>query len=163
MSQAKVALTSTSISQVHLSFSWSLENVSQLLNTKRGVSGLKVVRSPNFFSDADEDTQWYLEVYPKGRDDPSNDFVSIFITLDCAVQSEVVASYKISVINANGSANHTFREEAIRFCEGDVRGSCSMTSIFLKFQSNLWVQVKNSSSVAFCCWTEAKICAVTTH
>jgi len=87
---------------------------------------LKVVRSPNFFSDADEDTQWYLEVYPKGRDDPSKDFVSIFITLDCAVQSEVVASYKISVINANGSATRTFREEATRFCEGDVRGSCSM-------------------------------------
>ena len=102
---------------MHVFFTWSIENAVGLLNHKKM---LKVVRSPNFFSDADEDTQWYLELYPRGRED-NKDYVSLFLTLDCTTQSEVSAAYKLSVVNASGADTHVFKED-VRFCEGDVHG-----------------------------------------
>ena len=114
---ATKAWTTTVISQVQLSFTWSLDKISRLLHQKKG---LKVIRSPNFFSDADPDTQWYLELHPRGRED-DKDFISLFLTLDASVQSEVYVNYKFSVINGSGVTTCVHREEA-RFHDGDVRG-----------------------------------------
>ena len=53
---------------------------------------LTALRSPNFFSDADADTQWYLEVQPRGQDDDdaaARDHLSVHLTLDCSPQSQV--------------------------------------------------------------------------
>ena len=113
------AFTSSTVDQVQLSFTWTIENITKLLNQKKSS---KVIRSPNFFSDYDEDTQWYLEFYPRGKDD-HKDYVCLILTLDCTNQSEVLATYKLAVVAANGqpSMQHCFREEA-RFSEGDARG-----------------------------------------
>ena len=60
--------------------------------TDRLVRNLTALRSPNFFSDADADTQWYLEVQPRGQDDDdaaAPDHLSVHLTLDCSPQSQV--------------------------------------------------------------------------
>lgn len=119
------AWTRSSVDQVQLCFTWTVENISRLLNQKKTV---KVVRSPNFFSNEDEDTQWFLELFPRGKED-NKDFISLLLTLDCSEQSEVVANYKLSIVGGSeqSSSQHSFVEEA-RFGEGDSRGKENLVS-----------------------------------
>ena len=109
------AWTSTKIDQVQVSFGWTIENVAPLLNVKKTP---KTIRSPNFYSDGDEDTQWYLEFCPRGKDD-NKDYISVFLTLESTLQSEVVAAYQLSVTNSCGQLINSYREEA-RFLEGGI-------------------------------------------
>lgn len=113
------AWTKSHIDQVQVCFTWTIDNLYRLLNQKKSA---KVIRSPNFFSNDDEDTQWFLEFFPRGQED-NKDFISVMLTLDSTDQSEVVASYKFTVVGANEKLNtqYSFAEEA-RFAEGDSRG-----------------------------------------
>ena len=128
------AWTRSTVNQVQVCFTWTIENISKLLNQKKSI---KVIRSPNFFSDSDEDTQWYLELFPRGKED-NKDFISLLLTLDCSDQSEVVATYKFSIVaNQQTTLQHSFVEEA-RFTEGDCRGKENLVS-----RSNILDKAKN--------------------
>lgn len=128
------AWTRSRVDHVQVNFTWTIENISKLLHQKKS---LKVIRSPNFFSYDDEDTQWFLELYPRGKED-NKDFISLLLTLDCVDQSEVLATYKLSVVGgANEQLQYSFVEEA-RFTEGDCRGKENLVS-----RSNILDKTKN--------------------
>ena len=147
------AWTKSHVDQVKVCFTWTIDNISRLLNQKKSV---KVIRSPNFFSNDDEETQWYLEFFPRGKED-NKDFITLFLTLDCSDQSEVIAAYKFSVISANDqiTSQYSFTEEA-RFVEGDSRGKESLitrSNILDKSKS----LVMNDSLTVECDITASKV------
>ena len=78
------------------------------------------IHSPTFSPDNHEQLVWNLQLYPKGQDQESKDFLSIYLNLVPRNSSEVHAKYQFAVVNSRGELcevingnRHCFSKESL--------------------------------------------------
>ncbi|KAK6312057.1 hypothetical protein J4Q44_G00177210 [Coregonus suidteri] len=62
----------------------------------------EVIKSSTFSSGANDKLKWCLRVNPKGLDEESKDYLSLYLLLVSCPKSEVRAKFKFSILNAKG-------------------------------------------------------------
>jgi len=98
----------TELSVLKCSYMWTIKNFS-LLREKTG----EAIESSTFSGGPKDELRWCLELYPKGFDEDSADYISIYLNLILNDRKAVRTSYKISTLNAEG-------EKAYGISDADV-------------------------------------------
>uniref|UniRef100_A0A0K0F521 MATH domain-containing protein n=1 Tax=Strongyloides venezuelensis TaxID=75913 RepID=A0A0K0F521_STRVS len=73
---------------------WSIDN-SSALRKKTG----DFIKSPTFKSKTDDKVKWSLVLYPKGYEDKSSDYISIYLQLEEVDNIDVTTMWNFYVIN----------------------------------------------------------------
>jgi hypothetical protein len=60
----------------------------------------EVLKSSTFSAGANDKLKWCLRVNPKGLDEESKDYLSLYLLLVSCNKSEVRAKFKFSILNA---------------------------------------------------------------
>lgn len=100
----------TQIKVVKFSYMWTINNFS-FCREEMG----EVIKSSTFSSGANDKLKWCLRVNPKGLDEESKDYLSLYLLLVSCPKSEVRAKFKFSILNAKGE-------------ETKAMGKCFLTS-----------------------------------
>uniref|UniRef100_A0A8C6WAW1 Speckle-type POZ protein n=1 Tax=Nannospalax galili TaxID=1026970 RepID=A0A8C6WAW1_NANGA len=87
----------TQIKVMKFSYLWTINNFS-FCQEEMG----EVIKSSIFSSGANDKLKWYLQVNPKGLDEESKDYLSLYLLLVSCPKSEVQAKFKFSILNAKG-------------------------------------------------------------
>ncbi|KAK1798205.1 hypothetical protein P4O66_000698 [Electrophorus voltai] len=87
----------TQIKVVKFSYMWTINNFS-FCREEMG----EVIKSSTFSSGANDKLKWCLRVNPKGLDEESKDYLSLYLLLVSCPKSEVRAKFKFSILNAKG-------------------------------------------------------------
>uniref|UniRef100_A0A7M4EIT6 Speckle type BTB/POZ protein n=1 Tax=Crocodylus porosus TaxID=8502 RepID=A0A7M4EIT6_CROPO len=85
------------IKVVKFSYMWTINNFS-FCREEMG----EVIKSSTFSSGANDKLKWCLRVNPKGLDEESKDYLSLYLLLVSCPKSEVRAKFKFSILNAKG-------------------------------------------------------------
>nr|XP_050047599.1 speckle-type POZ protein-like [Dermacentor andersoni] len=85
----------THVRVIKFSYMWTIKNFSFC----REETG-EVLRSSTFSAGANDKLKWCLKLNPKGLDEGSKDYLSLFLLLISCSKSEVRAKFKFSVVNA---------------------------------------------------------------
>merc|ERR1719297_102366 len=76
----------------------------------------EVIKSSHFSTD--EKLKWCLRVNPKGLDEESKEYLSLYLLVSCN-KSEVRAKFKFSILNAKGEETKAMEsQKAYRFVQG---------------------------------------------
>nr|XP_060484299.1 speckle-type POZ protein-like isoform X2 [Panthera onca] len=79
----------------------------------------EVIKSSTFSSGANDKLKWCLRVNPKGLDEESKDYLSLYLLLVSCPKSEVRAKFKFSILNAKGEETKAMESQrAYRFVQG---------------------------------------------
>ncbi|XP_078125319.1 speckle-type POZ protein isoform X3 [Sander vitreus] len=79
----------------------------------------EVIKSSTFSSGANDKLKWCLRVNPKGLDEESKDYLSLYLFLVSCPKSEVRTQFKFSILNANGEETKAMESQrAYRFVQG---------------------------------------------
>ncbi|XP_056309302.1 speckle-type POZ protein-like [Danio aesculapii] len=79
----------------------------------------EVIKSSTFSSGANDKLKWCLRVNPKGLDEESKDYLSLYLLLVSCPKSEVRAKFKFSILNAKGEKPKLWRASGhIALCKG---------------------------------------------
>ena len=80
------------------SYMWTIDNFSFC---KEDIG--EVLKSSPFSSGPDDSFKWCLRVNPRGLDDESRDYISLYLVLVCGPKNhfEVRAKFKFSILNKN--------------------------------------------------------------
>ncbi|XP_053435359.1 speckle-type POZ protein-like [Nycticebus coucang] len=104
----------TQIKVVKFSYMWAINNFSFYL----GEMG-EFIKSSTFSSGASGRLKWCLRVNPKGLDEESKDYLSLYLLLVSRPKREVQARFKFSIIDAKGEENKAMEsQQAYRFVQG---------------------------------------------
>ncbi|XP_023704919.1 protein roadkill, partial [Cryptotermes secundus] len=104
----------TQFKVVKLSYMWSITNIS-FCSDKMG----EILESSTFSAGANDKLKWCLRVYPKGRDEESKDYLSLYLRLVSCNKSEVRAKFTLSILNAKREeTNAKESQRAYRFVQG---------------------------------------------
>lgn len=96
------------------SYMWTINNFS-FCREEMG----EVVRSSTFSSGPNDKMKWCLRVNPKGLDDESKDYLSLYLLLVSCPKSEVRAKFKFSLLNAKREETKAMESQrAYRFVQG---------------------------------------------
>ncbi|XDV13455.1 hypothetical protein PO909_001856, partial [Leuciscus waleckii] len=87
----------SNIKVVKFSYMWTINNFS-FCREEMG----EVIKSSTFSSGANDKLKWCLRVNPKGLDEESKDYLSLYLLLVSCPKSEVRAKFKFSILNAKG-------------------------------------------------------------
>jgi hypothetical protein len=60
----------------------------------------EVLKSSTFSAGANDKLKWCLRINPKGLDEESKDYLSLYLLLVCCNKNEVRAKFKFSILNA---------------------------------------------------------------
>ncbi|XP_055329549.1 speckle-type POZ protein-like isoform X2 [Paramacrobiotus metropolitanus] len=79
----------------------------------------EVLKSSTFSAGANDKLKWCLRVNPKGLDDESKDYLSLYLFLVSCNKSEVRAKFKFSILNAKREETRAMESQrAYRFVQG---------------------------------------------
>ncbi|NWT75945.1 SPOP protein, partial [Prunella himalayana] len=105
---------SIQIKVVKFSYMWTINNFS-FCREEMG----EVIKSSTFSSGANDKLKWCLRVNPKGLDEESKDYLSLYLLLVSCPKSEVRAKFKFSILNAKGEETKAMESQrAYRFVQG---------------------------------------------
>lgn len=85
----------TQVKVVKFSYMWTINNFS-FCREEMG----EVLKSSTFSAGANDKLKWCLRVNPKGLDEESKDYLSLYLLLVSCNKSEVRAKFKFSILNA---------------------------------------------------------------
>lgn len=104
----------TQVKVVKLTFMWIINNFS-FYREEMG----QILKSSTFSSSPSDKMKWCLTVNPKGLDDESKDYLSLYLLLVSCSKSEVRAKFKFSLLNAKGEETKAMESQrAYRFVQG---------------------------------------------
>ncbi|XP_038561599.1 speckle-type POZ protein isoform X4 [Micropterus salmoides] len=104
----------TQIKVVKFSYMWTINNFS-FCREEMG----EVIKSSTFSSGANDKLKWCLRVNPKGLDEESKDYLSLYLLLVSCPKSEVRAKFKFSILNSKGEETKAMESQrAYRFVQG---------------------------------------------
>ncbi|KAG5854793.1 hypothetical protein ANANG_G00041510 [Anguilla anguilla] len=104
----------TQIKVVKFSYMWTINNFS-FCREEMG----EVIKSSTFSSGANDKLKWCLRVNPKGLDEESKDYLSLYLLLVSCPKAEVRAKFKFSILNAKGEETKAMESQrAYRFVQG---------------------------------------------
>ncbi|XP_054264477.1 speckle-type POZ protein B-like [Macrosteles quadrilineatus] len=87
----------TNVSLDKFNFLWTISNFSYC-NQKTG----ERINSPLFSSKCNDTEKWFLRLYPRGADEESKNYISIYLFLATSKKLEVMARFKFSIVNGFG-------------------------------------------------------------
>ncbi|XP_036109481.1 speckle-type POZ protein-like isoform X3 [Molossus molossus] len=104
----------TQVKVVKFSYMWTINNFS-FCREEMG----EVLKSSTFSSSPNDKMKWCLRVNPKGLDDESKDYLSLYLLLVSCPKSEVRAKFKFSLLNAKREETKAMESQrAYRFVQG---------------------------------------------
>lgn len=99
---------------VKFSYMWTINNFS-FCREEMG----EVLKSSTFSAGASDKLKWCLRVNPKGLDEESKDYLSLYLLLVSCNKSEVRAKFKFSILNAKREETKAMESQrAYRFVQG---------------------------------------------
>ena len=104
------------ILQYGFSFNWTINNFS-FCREEMG----EALKSSSFSANANDKLKWCLRLNPKGLDEESKDYLSLYLLLVAAPSSkcETRAKFKFSILNAKGDETKAMESQrAYRFVQG---------------------------------------------
>lgn len=101
-------------------FKWSVPGLTE----RTGVEGRPITSNPISVGTAEQSTEWFLEMYPKGNTHANKDYVSVYLTLKWSAFKEVSAIFKISIIAATGVKTNELESDDTytKFVQGNSMG-----------------------------------------
>lgn len=104
----------TQVKVVKFSYMWTINNFS-FCREEMG----EVLKSSSFSAGANDKLKWCLRVNPKGLDEESKDYLSLYLLLLSCNKSEVRAKFKFSILNAKREETKAMESQrAYRFVQG---------------------------------------------
>ncbi|XP_031661770.1 speckle-type POZ protein-like A isoform X1 [Oncorhynchus kisutch] len=104
----------TQVKVVKFSYMWTINNFS-FCREEMG----EVLKSSTFSSGPNDKMKWCLRVNPKGLDDESKDYLSLYLLLVSCPKSEVRAKFKFSLLNTKREETKAMESQrAYRFVQG---------------------------------------------
>ena len=104
----------TQVKVIKFSYMWTINNFSYC----REEMG-EVLKSSTFSAGANDKLKWCLRVNPKGLDEESKDYLSLYLLLVSCNKSEVRAKFKFSILNAKREETKAMESQrAYRFVQG---------------------------------------------
>ena len=85
----------TQVKVIKFSYMWTINNFS-FCREEMG----EVLKSSTFSAGANDKLKWCLRINPKGLDEESKDYLSLYLLLVCCNKNEVRAKFKFSILNA---------------------------------------------------------------
>lgn len=110
----KVCIYLLQVKVVKFSYMWTINNFS-FCREEMG----EVLKSSTFSAGASDKLKWCLRVNPKGLDEESKDYLSLYLLLVSCNKSEVRAKFKFSILNAKREETKAMESQrAYRFVQG---------------------------------------------
>jgi speckle-type POZ protein len=104
----------TQVKVVKFSYIWTINNFS-FCREEMG----EVLKSSTFSAGANDKLKWCLRVNPKGLDEESKDYLSLYLLLVSCNKSEVRAKFKFSILNMKREETKAMESQrAYRFVQG---------------------------------------------
>merc|ERR1711936_1548745 len=104
----------TQVKVVKFNYMWTISNFS-FCREEMG----EVLKSSTFSAGASDKLKWCLRVNPKGLDEESKDYLSLYLLLVSCNKSEVRAKFKFSILNAKREETKAMESQrAYRFVQG---------------------------------------------
>ncbi|XP_026676638.1 speckle-type POZ protein A isoform X1 [Diaphorina citri] len=104
----------TQVKVVKFSYMWTINNFS-FCREEMG----EVLKSSTFSAGANDKLKWCLRVNPKGLDEESKDYLSLYLLLVSCNKTEVRAKFKFSILNAKREETKAMESQrAYRFVQG---------------------------------------------
>lgn len=104
----------TQVKVIRFSYMWTINNFS-FCREEMG----EVLKSSTFSAGANDKLKWCLRVNPKGLDEESKDYLSLYLLLVSCNKSEVRAKFKFSILNAKREETKAMESQrAYRFVQG---------------------------------------------
>ncbi|CAG0892273.1 unnamed protein product [Cyprideis torosa] len=104
----------TQVKVIKFSYMWTINNFS-FCREEMG----EVLKSSTFSAGSNDKLRWCLRVNPKGLDDESKDYLSLYLLLVSCNKAEVRAKFKFSILNAKREATKAMESQrAYRFVQG---------------------------------------------
>eukprot|EP00731_Ephydatia_muelleri_P032700 Em0024g244a len=104
----------THLKVVKFSYMWNIDNFS-FCREEMG----EVLKSSTFSSGHDDTLKWCLRMNPKGLDEESRDYLSLYLLLLSGNKSEVRAKFKFSILNNKKEERKAMESQrAYRFVQG---------------------------------------------
>jgi speckle-type POZ protein len=106
----------TSVKVIKFSFNWTINNFS-FCREEMG----EALKSSTFSANANDKLKWCLRLNPKGLDEESKDYLSLYLLLVTAPNSkcETRAKFKFSILNSKGDETKAMESQrAYRFVQG---------------------------------------------
>ncbi|KAK6183633.1 speckle-type POZ protein [Patella vulgata] len=104
----------TQVKVIKFSYIWTINNFS-FCREEMG----EVLKSSTFSAGANDKLKWCLRVNPKGLDEESKEYLSLYLLLVSCNKSEVRAKFKFSILNAKREETKAMESQrAYRFVQG---------------------------------------------
>ncbi|XP_026808520.1 speckle-type POZ protein A isoform X1 [Rhopalosiphum maidis] len=104
----------TQVKVVKFSYMWTINNFS-FCREEMG----EVLKSSTFSAGVNDKLKWCLRVNPKGLDEESKDYLSLYLLLVSCNKTEVRAKFKFSILNAKREETKAMESQrAYRFVQG---------------------------------------------
>ncbi|XP_076043127.1 BTB/POZ and MATH domain-containing protein rdx isoform X2 [Oratosquilla oratoria] len=104
----------TQVKVIKFSYMWTINNFS-FCREEMG----EVLKSSTFSAGANDKLKWCLRVNPKGLDEESKDYLSLYLLLVSSNKTEVRAKFKFSILNAKREETKAMESQrAYRFVQG---------------------------------------------
>jgi len=104
----------THVKVIKFSYMWTINNFS-FCREEMG----EVLKSSSFCSGPNDKLKWCLRVNPKGLDEESKDYLSLYLLLVTCHRSEARAKFKFSILNAKREETKAMEsQKAYRFVQG---------------------------------------------
>ena len=94
------------------------------------VFSLQVIKSSTFSAGQNDKLKWCLRVNPKGLDEESKDYLSLYLLLVSCNKSEVRAKFKFSILNAKREETKAMESQrAYKFVQVGVSASSLISTV----------------------------------
>jgi len=104
----------TQVKVVRFNYMWTINNFS-FCREEMG----EVLKSSTFSAGANDKLKWCLRINPKGLDEESKDYLSLYLLLVQCNKTEVRAKFKFSILNAKREETKAMESQrAYRFVQG---------------------------------------------
>ena len=104
----------TQVKVIKFSYVWTINNFS-FCREEVG----ETLKSSTFSAGANDKLKWCLRVNPKGLDEESKDYLSLYLLLVSCCKSEVKAKFKFLILNAKGEETKAMESQrAYKFVQG---------------------------------------------
>jgi len=104
----------TQVKVIKFSYVWTINNFS-FCREEVG----ETLKSSTFSAGSNDKLKWCLRVNPKGLDEESKDYLSLYLLLVSCCKSEVRAKFKFSILNAKGEETKAMESQrAYKFVQG---------------------------------------------
>ena len=141
----------TQVKVVKFSYMWTISNFS-FCREEMG----EVLKSSTFSAGQNDKLKWCLRVNPKGLDEESKDYLSLYLLLVSCNKSEVRAKFKFSILNAKREETKAMESQrAYRW--GLKLQPCRAISSFFPGLSRARIGASKNSSEEISCWTKQTV------